>query len=159
MEDEYWRAVTEGITTNGKKRHYEQDEQLKIVSFKENSSENYRLDKVSEKLMSALESNTRSWCDGRKILDLHGMIVQEAFEEFIGFIERSYASEQRWLLVVTGYGKNSTGGGTIKRELPDWVLNPRIENLVLRITGASRAHGGEGAYYIDLRRKKKFGSK
>jgi DNA-nicking Smr family endonuclease len=87
-------------------------------------------------------------------LDLHGRSYDEArlmLEEFI-----AHASEagRRCVLVVTGKGSVASGGGVLRRGLPQWLNRPPCRDKVLAFSAARPEHGGAGACYVLLRRRK-----
>jgi DNA-nicking Smr family endonuclease len=97
-------------------------------------------------------------------LDLHGHTQAQAHNELIQFIERSSERGQRCLLVITGKGsgkEREEGGwfesetGVLRREVPRWLTVWPLAGKVIAVTPAQPRHGGEGALYVYLRRKKK----
>lgn len=89
-------------------------------------------------------------------LDLHGLSLQQAFNQFKGIIERSYYNKLRVILVVTGKGKNSEkGSGLIKREFVFWTELPEIKDKISGVSVADIKHGGDGAFYVSIKRSKK----
>ncbi len=91
-------------------------------------------------------------------IDLHGLRVHEAQVEFLDFIEESYESGCRYLLVVTGKGSISEGGGAIRNALPNWINASPIYDKILAYAPAHIKHGGNGAYYILLKRNNQINS-
>ena len=93
-------------------------------------------------------------------LDLHGHTLSAAREKLLRFIAQSFASNKRTLLVITGKGRQpgeafySEGKGAIKREFMLWLEDPAIRHCILSSSLAQPRHGGSGAYYIYLRKKK-----
>ena len=92
-------------------------------------------------------------------IDLHGMTLARAHPALIGFISRAYRDQMRLVLVITGKGKDRDQGGPIptrrgvlRHQVPDWLRMPPIGPMILDIVQANRKHGGEGAYYVYLRR-------
>ncbi|MEO1308483.1 MAG: Smr/MutS family protein [Pseudomonadota bacterium] len=92
-------------------------------------------------------------------IDLHGMTVNQAHPALSSFIISAHASGKRLLLVITGQGQRqpdhdffSPGRGVLRRQVPQWLRLPPVSSLVLEVTPAHRRHGGEGAYYVYLRR-------
>lgn len=79
-------------------------------------------------------------------LDLHGLSLSEAFEQFCHTIER-VAPHQRQLLVITGLGQ-----GLLKRELPFWAQHPRVSRWIRSCTQAPPHLGGHGAFIVALRK-------
>ncbi|MBV8538814.1 MAG: Smr/MutS family protein, partial [Alphaproteobacteria bacterium] len=60
----------------------------------------------------------------------------------------------RVLLVITGKGSVREGGGVLRRNLPRWLAAGGNAPHVLRIEQAQLRHGGQGAYYVLLRRRR-----
>ena len=59
------------------------------------------------------------------------------------------------MLVITGKGQPAASGearGVLRRQLPLWLSLPELRSLVLGFDAAHAAHGGDGAFYIRLRR-------
>ncbi|MDF3024599.1 MAG: hypothetical protein K0R10_1960 [Alphaproteobacteria bacterium] len=89
--------------------------------------------------------------DGR--IDLHGMTQAEAYAALHRFIRASAKAGRRTLLVITGKGR--VGGGVLRRQLPLWLEDGELRGLVLAFTPAKQKDGGDGAFYIKLRKDKK----
>ncbi|MGM0422252.1 MAG: Smr/MutS family protein [Pseudomonadota bacterium] len=88
-------------------------------------------------------------------LDLHGMIQETAHRHLVQTVTRAYQQNQRLVLVITGKGSRSQeGGGILRRRVPEWCTLSPLAEIILNITNARPRHGGEGAYYIFLRRKR-----
>lgn len=96
--------------------------------------------------------------DGR--IDLHGMTQNEAREALRRFIGARAAQGNRTILVITGKGARTdndyiaamTERGILRNMLPIWLSEPGMGPLVSGWSMASRSHGGEGAWYVRLRR-------
>mgnify|MGYP005988041105 CR=1 FL=1 len=94
-------------------------------------------------------------------LDLHGMTMAEAHPELIAFILGSQALDRRLVLVITGKGKlRDEGGpmparqGLLRHQVPQWMALPPLAQAILQVTPAHLSHGGHGAYYVYLRRRR-----
>ena len=94
-------------------------------------------------------------------LDLHGMTLDRAHPALIQFILSAQASRKRLVLVITGKGKRSEEEGPIPRprgvlrhQVPGWLSSPPLAQAVLQVAPAHISHGGEGAYYVYLRRQR-----
>jgi DNA-nicking Smr family endonuclease len=88
-------------------------------------------------------------------LDLHGMSRPEAHLALIAFVEKSHAKGRRCVLVITGHGRFSpTRQSLIKRDLPLWVNQTELRGLILALVPAAADHGGAGAFYLYLARKR-----
>ena len=88
-------------------------------------------------------------------IDLHGKTQSEAHAALLVFLRRAQAEGVRFVLVITGKGGASAAGsgrGVLKRQVPLWLHQAEFRSCVLAAEDAHRAHGGEGALYIRLRR-------
>ncbi|MDJ1009441.1 MAG: Smr/MutS family protein [Paracoccaceae bacterium] len=96
----------------------------------------------------------RTGPDGR--IDLHGMTVDEAHGALITFVLSCQARGDRLLLVITGKGRDQAPApaerGILRRQVPHWLALPPLNGAVLDVTPAHRRHGGDGAFYVYLRR-------
>lgn len=98
-------------------------------------------------------------------IDLHGMRQHEAHAELRRFILSCQAKGLRFVKVITGKGRETDGEerpfdlfddrrrGVLKRLVPLWLAEPELRAIVVSFTEAGRGHGGEGALYVQLRRK------
>lgn len=82
-------------------------------------------------------------------LDLHGLTESEAHEQLLVFIEAAFGRSKRLVLVITGKG----GEGVLRANMPRWCDVPPLDECVLAVRAAAPHHGGEGAYYVLLRKK------
>lgn len=98
-------------------------------------------------------------------LDLHGHTQADAHRALHGFIHRAYQRGQRCVLVITGKGGErgqedgimpNRGKGVLRRQVPLW-LEGELGPMVLAIETARPQHGGDGAFYVLLRRQRNGG--
>ena len=94
-------------------------------------------------------------------IDLHGMTLDRAHGALNRFIMSSHASGKRLVLVITGKGKDRDEGGPIpvrygvlRHQAPQWLGTAPLSSVVMQVTQAHISHGGGGAYYVYLRRKR-----
>ena len=92
-------------------------------------------------------------------IDLHGFSLKEAEMRLQLFVAKSFKQNKRFLLIITGKGKNSRPNNygkthTIKSELKKWLSGNFYRDKVQYISKALDAHGGDGAYYFFLKRSK-----
>lgn len=88
-------------------------------------------------------------------LDLHGMFLEEAREKLESFLHSSINQGLRCLLVITGKGSHSDSNAiTIKSKLCEWLYHSNYSGDIVRCISASAKHGGSGAFYVLLKRKK-----
>jgi DNA-nicking Smr family endonuclease len=96
--------------------------------------------------------------DGR--IDLHGMTQNEARAALHRFIHARFSRGDRTVLVITGKGAKTdsdymaamTERGVLRTMLPIWLNEPGLAPMVSGWSVAARGHGGEGAWYVRLRR-------
>jgi DNA-nicking Smr family endonuclease len=87
-------------------------------------------------------------------LDLHGLTQAEAHRALIEFVEGCYGRGRRCLLVITGRGLGPEGSGVLKTAVPRWLAESSLRRRVLAVAAAQPRHGGAGALYILLRRRR-----
>ncbi len=94
-------------------------------------------------------------------IDLHGLTLAEAHPELNRFIMTSYARGLRLVLVITGKGSKEDPydpaprrRGVLKVQVPIWLKMAPLAQIVLQTSPAHIRHGGEGAYYVYLRRNR-----
>jgi DNA-nicking Smr family endonuclease len=102
----------------------------------------------------------RTTIDGR--LDLHGFRQDEAHARLSGFLHYAQAAGWKVVLVITGKGR--PGGdfqslhdherGVLRRVVPMWLSLPDFRSVVLGYEDAGPVHGGGGALYIRIRKRK-----
>lgn len=93
-------------------------------------------------------------------IDLHGMRQAEAHAALSRFVHSRAARGDRTLLVITGKGLKKVNGdasviierGILRSMLPIWLSEPGLAPLIAGWDVAAQGHGGEGAYYVRLRR-------
>lgn len=85
------------------------------------------------------------------VLDLHGMTLAEAREEFARFLADARARDLTCVRIVHGKGfRSGPRGPVLKRAVARW-LSKRHE--VLAYTSARAVDGGTGAVYVLLRKQ------
>ena len=100
-----------------------------------------------------------------KKIDFHGMSLLESEVQFNNTIIESYNSGQRCLLFVTGKGlfksKNYEESyepklyhGIIRTAFVEWARSKKFSKYILSFEQASIEHGGDGAFYVYLRKNK-----
>ncbi|MDO9609507.1 MAG: Smr/MutS family protein [Brevundimonas sp.] len=84
-------------------------------------------------------------------IDLHGFGRFEAEDQLRGFLTSCQARGMRAVLVITGQGR--LGGGVIRASFGEWMQSPGLRSVVSGFTVAHQRHGGNGAFYVTLKRK------
>lgn len=94
-------------------------------------------------------------------MDLHGMTLAQAHPALTSFILQSQMRGFRLVLVITGKGKDKDIGGPIperkgalRHQVPQWLKMAPLGKAILQISEAHLKHGGGGAYYVYLRRRR-----
>lgn len=86
------------------------------------------------------------------VLDLHGRTQAEAHLALEPFLARAQLRGLRCVLIVTGKGQ--AGGGILRHMLPRWLNEARNRQHVITYTQARPGHGGEGALYVLVKRRR-----
>jgi DNA-nicking Smr family endonuclease len=81
-------------------------------------------------------------------LDLHGMTQEEAHRALGAFIARSHGAGLRAVLIITGKS------GVLHGAAPRWLEEGDNRGRVLAASRAQKQHGGAGALYVLLRRRR-----
>lgn len=80
-------------------------------------------------------------------IDLHGKTEADAHDAFQTFVKKQEALNRRLLLIITGKS------GVLRQNLPRWCDVPPLSDGVLALRTAAPHHGGDGAYYLLLRKR------
>lgn len=87
-------------------------------------------------------------------IDLHGMFQSEAHAVLLDFLVRAHERGLRHVLVITGKGRSMGSDGALKRAVPMWFSKPEYRHLISSYEDASMNHGGDGALYVRLSRRR-----
>jgi DNA-nicking Smr family endonuclease len=99
--------------------------------------------------------------DGR--LDLHGMTQDAAHLALDRFLNSAAARGDRCVLIITGKGAQKRNddadimparGGVLRAAVPRWLSEPTMRPLIVAVHPAAAQHGGDGALYVLLKRKR-----
>lgn len=85
-------------------------------------------------------------------IDLHNLTQDQAHGRLLSFLQQAHQRRCRHVLVVTGKGRSANSEGILRRMLPHWFATPPFSHLVSGFRHAARDHGGEGAWYVRLRK-------
>ena len=83
-------------------------------------------------------------------IDLHGMNQNSAISKLRNFLLQAQSNDFRLVLVITGKGE--AGHGILRRQVPNWLTNSDMMNVVSGFQEAHISHGGSGALYVRLKR-------
>ena len=91
-------------------------------------------------------------------VDLHGHNLATAYDLLDRRLDLAVATGARVLLLVTGKpptdDRRPVGRGAIRAAVGDWLAASRHAGDIAAVRGAHPRHGGSGALYIVLRRKR-----
>ncbi|MDR2646229.1 MAG: Smr/MutS family protein [Holosporaceae bacterium] len=84
-----------------------------------------------------------------RIIDLHGLTQNEAFESLLNFFIRCQSENVKRVIVITG--GNAMKKSVIRSAFPRWVTES-FGNYVVSCSQAKTRHGGQGAFYLLLKK-------
>jgi DNA-nicking Smr family endonuclease len=87
-------------------------------------------------------------------LDMHGLRQAEAHRRLETFLADCQAAGKRCVLVVTGKGLHKEEAGVLRGAVPRWLNEAPNRARVLSFDYAQQKHGGTGALYVLLRRRR-----
>jgi DNA-nicking Smr family endonuclease len=93
-------------------------------------------------------------------LDLHGSGLDQAYGRLMHGLAQARAMGARVVLVVTGKPRpteaadRGSARGAIRAKIVDWLGASEHASAIAAIRGAHRRHGGQGAIYVVLKRRK-----
>ena len=95
-------------------------------------------------------------------IDLHGMTVATAQAALTRFVFSAYSDELRVVLIITGKGRTGPVDdgviprrrGVIRQSVPHWLKSPPLGDMVVQTLPAADRHGGSGAFYVYLKRRR-----
>jgi len=91
-----------------------------------------------------------------RVLDLHGMNLDRAWQAIDRGLERAISAGDRVVLLITGHhrpGDPPVERGRIRAAVHDWLAASCHAANIAAVRGAHRRHGGGGSLYIVLRRR------
>lgn len=95
----------------------------------------------------------RGRLDPERTLDLHGLNRELAWRRLMAFVGDAAAGGQRVLLVITGKGRGGAPG-VLRQLVPGWLAASSHGPAIMAVKPAHPAHGGQGALYVILRRRR-----
>ena len=93
-------------------------------------------------------------------IDLHGYTLTTAHGRLDSALELSIAAGHRAILLITGKERSADerrrdgGRGAIRAAIADWLAASRHSAHIATVRNAHPKHGGSGALYIILRRRR-----
>ena len=86
-------------------------------------------------------------------LDLHGHRQEDARAALADFLADCQGAGLRCVLVITGKGEGREGG-VLRQSLPGWLNQPPNRARIVAFTPAQPKHGGHGAVYVLIKRRR-----
>lgn len=87
-------------------------------------------------------------------LDLHGLTQAEAHRRLDHFLAEAYDMGLRTAIIITGKGRISQDGGILRQMVPRWLNQPPNRDRVVAFSEAQPKHGGTGALYVRVKKKR-----
>jgi DNA-nicking Smr family endonuclease len=93
-------------------------------------------------------------------LDLHGSNLDQAYVRLMHGLTQAKAMGARVVLIVTGKPRpvdamdRGTARGAIRAKITDWLGASDHAHDIVAIRGAHRRHGGQGAIYVVLKKRR-----
>ena len=88
-------------------------------------------------------------------IDLHGHTLTSAYARLDMALGQAIAADMRLMLLITGKARApDSGRGAIRAAVADWLASSRHAGSIAAVRNAHPRHGGEGALYIVLRRRR-----
>ncbi|MYL97596.1 DNA mismatch repair protein MutS [Novosphingobium sp. FGD1] len=93
-------------------------------------------------------------------LDLHGSTLDQAYSRLMHGLAQAKAMGARVVLVVTGKPRpvdaadRGTARGAIRAKVADWLAASEHASDIVAVRGAHRRHGGHGAIYVVLKKRR-----
>ena len=98
---------------------------------------------------------TRGLAEVEARIDLHGMRQERAFTALMSFLRQAQLRGDRLALVITGRGREGDESrGVLRQSVPVWLERAEFRDLILGFEEAGRRHGGSGALYVRIRRRR-----
>ena len=113
------------------------------------SAENQQVSRIDWRTARAIRRGKR---EPEATLDLHGLYREQAHRVLSDFLQSSQRQNHRFVLVITGKGSRRDEHGVLRAALPQWLSTSPCREAVQAFTPAGSRHGGDGAWYVLLRK-------
>ena len=87
-------------------------------------------------------------------IELHGLTRREAGPVVRAQLQEAFEMAERCVLIIHGRGARTETGPVLKEALLGWLCESPLDRLVMAFASAIPDHGGTGATYVLLRRKR-----
>ena len=128
------------------------------INFRNNKKDQvYRLKKsISRKILlkNKLKLSRKGKFEPEGVIDLHGYRLQSARTVLQKYFVNAYDKNLRNILVITGKGYNNNGA--LRKEVPLWLSEKSLSNLIIDFETAPKNFGGDGALMVRIKNKYKL---
>ncbi|BBB32102.1 hypothetical protein TTHT_0514 [Thermotomaculum hydrothermale] len=146
ISDEEWEKI---FGLNKKER--EEKEYQEFIKHIENLSiEHVEKQEVVDLIPQKIKIPKKSTLNIDDEIDLHGLKKDEAALRLLDFLNEAKSQKLRIVLVITGKGKHSERGPSLKPFVEKW-LKTKGKAFVKSFGSAPKAHGGDGAFILFLK--------
>ena len=156
--------LTNSKTKNKNKIIKKKTQVTNITSVENNTKKQINNPRFSLETIKIGKNIKKNFFKIDKKIDFHGNNLLESEKIFFSTILECYNNGKRCLLFVTGKGlfKNKNlehdfeprlYHGVIREAFFDWVKSKKLSRYILSFEQASIEHGGDGAFYVYLRKK------
>ena len=121
------------------------------ISLKNRKKNLVKKKTLSKTKLSSFQKEIKNTPQG--ILDLHGYRLNTAKVILHNYIINAYEKKIRNILIITGKGRNNTG--VLKKEVPLWLNDETLIDLLINYETAPNKFGGEGALLVRIKNKNK----
>ena len=157
---------------NLKEQNLSTIKETKVVKAKELSNKTTLKTKI-EKEVNKNNLKIESYSLKRKLkkknllidrkVDFHGLSLEKAKKKFVKTIDECFYSNARCILFITGKGIKKPNHvitdtklfhGIIRENFQKWVFEKDVVSKILNVSPAGFSHGGDGAFFVYLRKNK-----
>ena len=156
-----YKKVKPLIKKNLKKIQLKKNEDFTIESENIYQKPNKKIFKIETSILDKKLKRGKIPID--KKIDFHGMTLDQAKKRFFLTINDCFYSKKRCILFITGKGINKNNfskintklyKGKIRNDFLNWINQKEVVSKILNVTPADAAHGGDGAFFLYLRKNK-----
>jgi DNA-nicking Smr family endonuclease len=164
-DKELWHSYTQGVKTTSRKPV----KPHKVKTISEKSLQRKEVENIFVKPQEAKLGSQRIKVPSQTLerkrekslrqgsieidakLDMHGLTQDEAFTALAHFLHAKVKAGKRHLLIITGKGRG--GEGILRQNLQGWLTQLPEAKDILALRPAAPQHGGNGAFYVLLRKR------
>ena len=121
------------------------------ISLKNRKKNLVKKKTLSKTKLSSFQKEIKNTPQG--ILDLHGYRLNTAKVILHNYIINAYEKKIRNILIITGKGRNNAG--VLKKEVPLWLNDKTLIDLLINYETAPNKFGGDGALLVRIKNKNK----